>query len=519
MKSTQTQRFSQVPRADIPRSSFDLSFGHKTTFDAGWLIPIMAEEALPGDTFNVRLDAFGRLATPLKPLMDNMHFETFYFSVPVRLVYENWTKLHGEQENPDDSTDFLVPQLTPADPAGFQTSSLSDHFGIPTLEPSVSISSLYHRAYSLVWNEWFRDQNLQDSAVVAKGDGPETDAVYPLRRRGKRHDYFTSSLPFPQKGESVSLGIGGTADVVPHSTDPFPLLDSRNGEFLGHFRSQGTTTNLVNQIGALTSQDIKWAQTGMEVDLTTALATTVNALREAFQVQRMLERDARGGTRYPEVIQAHFNVTHPDQSWRSEYLGGGSSPINVTPVPQQTSFGGGIVGELAAIGTMSASGHGFTKSFTEHSIVLGLACVRADLTYQQGIDRKFSRRTRFDYFYPALQGLGEQEVLNKEIFVDGTAADEEVFGYQERYAEYRYNRSIVSGKFRSNDPESLDVWHLAQDFGSRPLLNEEFIEEDPPIDRTIAVPSEPHFILDTYCNFRAARPMQTYGVPGMIDHF
>lgn len=519
MKTTQTHRFSQVPNAEIARSSFDRSFGHKTTMDAGYLIPIYADEALPGDTHSVNMAAFGRLATPLKPVMDNMFLETFFFSVPVRLLWENWTKFNGEQANPGDSTDYLIPQIT-APAGGFTQGSVSDYLGLPTLVDNISVSSLFHRGYNKIYDEWFRDQNLQQQPVLRTDDGPDSDADYPLRKRGKRHDYFTSALPFPQKGDAVTLGLGGTANVVPSSTDPRPTIENTNNEFMGFIRSVANNTNITSQIGALSTQDVRWYSTGMEVDLSTASVTTVNALREAFQVQRMLERDARSGTRYPEVIQAHFGVTHPDQSWRSEYLGGGSSPVNVTPIANTGgTFGGNINGSLTAMGTVSVNRHGFTKSFTEHCIVIGVANVRADLTYQQGINRKFLRQTRYDHFWPALQHLGEQEIFNKEIFAQGTAQDEEVFGYQERYAEYRYQPSMVTGKFRSNDPQSLDVWHLSQDFQNLPTLSAEFIEEDPPIDRVVAVPSEPHFIMDMYFKCNQARPMPTYSVPGMIDHF
>lgn len=518
MKSTTTHRFSQVPGAEIARSSFDRSHGHKTTLDAGYLVPIYIDEALPGDTHNVNLQAFGRLSTPIKPTMDNLHLETFFFSIATRLLWDNWTKFNGEQANPGDTTDYLIPQIT-APAGGFTQGSLSDYFGLPTLVDNLSVSSLYHRAYNKVIDEWFRDQNLQDQPVISTGDGPDSVADYPLRRRGKRHDYFTSALPFPQKGQAVTLGLGGVAPVVPNSTDARPLIQNTNGEFMGYFESRPNNTNVESSIGALTQNHIEWAQTGMEVDLSSGAAATVNALREAFQVQRMLERDARSGTRYPEVIKAHFGVTHPDQGYRSEYLGGGSSPMNITPVANTVNSFGQFAGQLGAMGTVVAQRHGFTKSFTEHSIIIGLVNVRADLTYQQGINRRFLRQTRYDHFWPALQHLGEQEIWNKEIFAQGTGDDEEIFGYQERYAEYRYSPSMVTGKFRSNDPQSLDVWHLAQDFANLPTLSDSFIQDTPPVDRISAVPSEPDLILDMYFRVNSARPMPTYSVPGMIDHF
>lgn len=516
MKSTQTHRFSQVPGAEIARSSFDRSHGHKTTVDFGYLYPVYIDEALPGDTHSVHMDAFGRLATPLTPVMDNMFMDTFFFSVPVRLLWDNWTKFNGEQNNPGDSTDYLIPQITTV--AGFTEGSISDYFGLPTNVANLSVSSLYHRAYNKIYDEWFRDQNLQQQPVLSTGDGPDSESDYELLRRGKRHDYFTSALPFAQKGDPVSLGLGGIAPVVP-TTDGRPQIENTNNEFMGYLESRPNNTNVESSIGALSQNHIRWFSTGMQVDLADTAASTVNAVREAFQIQRMLERDARSGTRYPEVIAAHFGVTHPDQSWRSEFLGGSSSRMNVTPVANTAGNFGNVVGDLGGIGTVVASRDGFVKSFTEHCIVVGIVSFRADITYQQGINRKFLRQTRYDHFWPALQHLGEQEIWNSEIFADGTAADQEVFGYQERYAEYRYSPSIITGKFRSNAAGTLDSWHLAQDFGTRPVLNDEFIVEDPPIGRVVAVPSEPDVILDMYFKVNSARPMPTYSVPGMIDHF
>lgn len=524
LPSVMTHTFSQVPKAQIPRSSFDRSHGYKTTLDAGYLVPVFIDEALPGDTFNVNMTGFARLATPLHPYMDNAYFNSFFFAVPIRLIWDNWQRFNGEQRDPGDSTDFLTPQVTSG--TGWAAGSIHDYFGLPVGVGNLSVNAFWHRAYNLIWNEWFRDQNLQDSVTVERDDGPDDPALYTLLRRGKRHDYFTSCLPWPQKGESVSIPLGSTAPVIGTADVAMGIAPISGG-------TVGATANMnfdagSNHLlysgaspGALSATFAAVPQP-LAADLSDATAATINQLRQAFQVQKLYERDARGGTRYTELIRSHFGVISPDaRLQRPEYLGGGQSPINVQQVAQTSASDTQPTpqGNLAAFGTAVMANHGFTKSFTEHCVIIGMVSVRADLNYQQGINRMFSRRTRFDFYWPALSHIGEQAVLSKEIYADGTADDELVFGYQERFAEYRYKPSMITATMRSSHPQSLDTWHLAQDFADRPLLNEAFIQDNPPFARVIAVPSEPQFIGDFFFKMRTARPMPVYGVPGLIDHF
>jgi hypothetical protein len=533
--SVDPHRFAMIPKAEIPRAAFDRQFAHKTTFDAGYLVPVYVDEVLPGDTFNLKMTAFARMATPLFPTMDNLYLDSFFFFVPNRLIWNNWQKFMGQQDNPGDSISYVVPQqVSPA--GGYAVGSLQDYMGLPTVGQvtngqTVSHCAFWPRAYNLIWNEWFRDQNLQNSVVVDKGDGPDTVTNYTILRRGKRHDYFTSALPWPQKGNAVSLPLGTSAPIVGTggTTKVYNAADSTKRSM---WLDTGSYTNIGTNPGPSSSGNLLFSNVsgdvGLYADLSQATAATINQLRQSFQIQKLLERDARGGTRYTEIVRAHFGVVSPDaRLQRPEYLGGGSTPITINPIAQTSGTGGSgqttPLANLAAVGTALARGHGFTQSFTEHGVIIGLVSVRADLTYQQGLPRMWSRSTRYDFYFPAFAMLGEQPVYNKEIYVTGNSTqDNNVFGYQERWAEYRYKPSQISSLFKSTSAGTIDGWHLAQRFTALPSLNSTFIQETPPVSRVVAVGAGANgqqFLFDSFFDCKTARPMPLYSVPGLIDHF
>lgn len=526
--STMQHSFSNVPDIRTQRSVFDRSQTYKTMFNNGDLIPFLAEEVLPGDTFKTKANLLVRMPSALvRPVMDCMFIDTFYFFVPNRILWTNWRKFCGEQANPGDSIAYTIPVFTAFTPAA---ESLSDYLGIPPLAGGATVApiSLFHRAYNMIYNEWFRDQNLQNSITVDVGDGPDTITNYTVRKRGKRHDYFTSCLPWTQKGTAQSISIGTTAPVTGlgkynqvFNCSNYPAYET-NGTQPTYAYAAPFENSVSDDVFYVKGTAATGGYPAVYADLSSAAGVTINNLRQALQIQELLERDARGGTRFPEIMRSQFGVDFPDMTYRPEFLGGRRTPIMVSEVEQTSATSGQPtgLGNLAAMAKAASIGDGFVKSFVEHGVILGIACVTADLTYQQGLHKKFTRSTRYDFYMPALANLGEQAVLNKELYLQGSAnptEDAAVFGYQERWSEYRYGQNTITGKLRSTYATPLDMWHLSQKFTALPTLGDTFIKEAVPVSRIIAVTSEPEFVLDAYIDIKAVRPMPVYSIPGLTS--
>lgn len=518
---------SMIARADVPRSTFITPWLRKMTFDAGYLVPFLLDEVLPGDDMSYRVNAYVRMATPLFPLFSNFKIDTFLFFVPHRLCWSNFTRMMGEQDSPGDTIAYTVP-TGPSPAGGWTVGSLQDHFGIPpvgqiTAGQIVNVNIMPFRAYYLIWNQWFRDENSVNGLNVPLGD-TTTETGYTLQRRMKASDRFTRALPWPQKFTAPTVPLGTSAPVIGFGTLSTSAIGAQGGTVFetpsGSRVYANSQDNSTNQWRMMLSSPGPGAAPQIFADLSQASGISINTLRLSFMVQELLERDARGGTRYVELIQSHYGVMSPDMRLqRPEYIGGGSSPLVLTPIAQTATGGGGL-------GALGAAGSGFGQhsgryAATEHGFIIGLINVQSELVYQQGLHKVWSRRTRFDYYWPTLAGLGEQAVLRQEIFCNGTDAEDSlVFGYQPAWEEYRQRESEITGLFRSTSAGNIDEWHTAQQFTGAPVLGATFLQDDPPMARILASAStNMQFLADILIERTATRPLPTHGTPTRLGRF